>query len=68
MDGFNTFIIWLAVLAAYFLPMIVAKTRQHNNYAAISVVNLFLGWTFIGWVVALAWANTGNTRPAMGTR
>lgn len=30
--------------------------------AAIFVVNLFLGWTLIGWVVALAWAVTKPTQ------
>jgi hypothetical protein len=25
------------------------------------VLNLFLGWTFVGWVVSLAWAFTGDT-------
>ena len=26
------------------------------------MVNLFLGWTFLGWVVALAWAFSDNTK------
>jgi hypothetical protein len=40
----------------YFLPTIVASSRQHPSGCAIVVVNLFLGWTLVGWVVALAWA------------
>jgi len=43
-------------VAAYFLPTIVAANRHHHNLGAIAVVNIFLGWTFIGWVVALAMA------------
>jgi hypothetical protein len=47
----------LAVLAsAYFAPSIVALARGHHNIGSIVVINLFLGWTFIGWVVALSMA------------
>jgi hypothetical protein len=46
----------LVVLALYFLPAIVALTRHVRNQASVIVINLFLGWTFIGWVVALAMA------------
>jgi len=52
-------IIWIGLLGAlYFLPAIVAHRREHHNKDAIAVLNLFLGWTFIGWVVALVWAKT----------
>ena len=40
----------------YFGPTIVAITRTKRNTAAIFVTNLFLGWTAIGWVVALVWS------------
>ncbi len=40
----------------YFLPTIVAFKRRRPNQASIAVVNFFLGWTLIGWVVAMAWA------------
>lgn len=46
------------LLAAYLLPTIVATNRKHHNKGAIAVVNIFLGWTFIGWVVALAMASS----------
>ena len=46
------------VIAIYFLPALVASKRGHRQATAIGVLNLFLGWTFIGWVVALVWANT----------
>ncbi len=44
------------VIAAYFLPAVIALGRNHPNGIAISIVNLFLGWTLIGWVVAMAWS------------
>jgi hypothetical protein len=46
----------LVVLCLYFLPAIVAVTRKVRHQASVVVINLFLGWTFIGWVVALAMA------------
>jgi hypothetical protein len=39
-------------LAIYFIPTLMAK----KNRSAILVLNLFLGWTFLGWVIALVWA------------
>ena len=40
----------------YFLPSLVAFARSKRDTAAIVLLNLFLGWTMIGWVVALVWA------------
>ena len=40
----------------YFLPSIVAIVRSKRDIAGIILLNLFLGWTMIGWVVALIWA------------
>ena len=47
----------------YFLPAIVAGSRHHRNGAAIFCLNLFLGWSLIGWVVALCWALTNQQPP-----
>jgi hypothetical protein len=40
----------------YFLPSIVALARSKRDITAILLLNLLLGWTVIGWVVALIWA------------
>lgn len=45
-----------AVSVAYMLPTIVG--RKHRNANAIFLLNLLLGWTAIGWIVALIWAST----------
>ena len=50
------------VLPIYFIPSICASIREHKKFASIMVVNLFLGWTFIGWVIALAWAFSEDNR------
>jgi hypothetical protein len=40
----------------YLLPTIIASSRHVRNVGSVAVINLFLGWTLIGWVVALAMA------------
>ena len=44
------------IFTIYFLPFLIALIRNHIDSTAIFVLNLFLGWTFFGWVVALVWA------------
>jgi len=56
--------IGLVLIAAYLLPTIVATQSGSRNAASVAIVNLFLGWTFIGWVVALAMAVGGQTPSA----
>lgn len=51
---------------AYFLPTIVAiLPAQHPSSGAILVLNMLLGWTFVGWAVALVWACNGPQKPAL---
>lgn len=40
----------------YLLPTIIVAIRGANNGCAIFLTNFFLGWTLIGWIVALIWA------------
>lgn len=54
----NGIIFILICLALYLLPGIVASSRRHHNLNAIWILNILLGWTFIGWVGALVWACT----------
>lgn len=56
--GFIGIIVFILSLALYFLPTIIALLRGHRNALAIFLLNFFLGWTFIGWVVALVWSAT----------
>ena len=49
-------------LIAYCVPTAIAVFRGHANVAPIVVVNLLAGWTFVGWVVALAWAVSYQSR------
>lgn len=55
-----SFMLWALILIAYIMPAAIASHRKCKATAAIAIVNVFLGWTFIGWVVALAWAVSGE--------
>lgn len=59
----NALTLALAVVL-YFLPSVVAFRRQHKSAQAIALVNIFLGWTLVGWLWALVWSYTGNTAQA----
>uniref|UniRef100_A0A6M3J0P8 Putative superinfection immunity protein n=1 Tax=viral metagenome TaxID=1070528 RepID=A0A6M3J0P8_9ZZZZ len=56
---FETIIIILAVI--YLLPTVHGYGKQH--FAGIAILNIFLGWTFVGWVVALVWAVSDSNAP-----
>jgi len=43
-------------LALYFLPTIIAAARRAKNLVVILLVNIFAGWTGVGWIVALVWS------------
>lgn len=43
-------------LLLYFLPTVVAAAKSKRDTMSIFVLNFFLGWTAIGWVIALVWA------------
>ena len=51
------FAVLITVLSLfYFLPFAIAFNRKRANSGAIFSLNLFLGWSLIGWVLALLWA------------
>lgn len=40
----------------YFLPSIIALAKSKRDLLSIFLLNLFLGWSVIGWVIALVWS------------
>ncbi|HEV3045896.1 MAG TPA: superinfection immunity protein [Solirubrobacteraceae bacterium] len=53
---------FLAILfLPFWLPTIIAFYRKHPSKGGILALNFFLGWTFVGWIVALVWALSDNT-------
>jgi hypothetical protein len=49
-------LLFILAVALYFVPTLLAVYRYHPNWGSIFVLNIFLGWTGLGWVVALAMA------------
>ena len=44
------------IIAIYFIPTIIACATKKKNWLAIFVLNALLGWSIIGWIVALIWS------------
>jgi hypothetical protein len=56
MNGFAVTLIWIVIILAYWTPTLVVLIRKAPSPGAVIVINAFLGWSVVGWVVALAMA------------
>ncbi|HEX4012350.1 MAG TPA: superinfection immunity protein [Candidatus Cybelea sp.] len=58
---------WMIVSAfgvmLYFLPSILAVVNHRRNSATIVVLNILLGWSFVGWIAALVMALMKDSEP-----
>jgi hypothetical protein len=54
----HAIIAWIFTLltVGYTLPWAIAATRGKSNSVSIALINILLGWTIIGWIVALVMA------------
>ena len=54
----NSVLIIIVGLVVYLLPSIVALSRRPRvpRFGLVVVINVLLGWTLVGWAVALAMA------------
>jgi hypothetical protein len=57
----SSILILIVCVLLYFAPSVVGMKKQ--NRSAIFALNFFLGWTLVGWVVALVWALTTEAKP-----
>lgn len=55
MEYLDTFIYGIMYMA----PCAIAFERKHHSKWAVGALNLLLGWTIIGWLIALIWSLTG---------
>jgi len=53
----------LFLFCLYFFPTLIAILRGRHNTGAIFLLNFFLGWTFVGWIISLVWAVSSNPPP-----
>jgi len=49
-------IILLIIVAVYFIPSMIAYSRNKKDRFAILALNIFLGWTIAGWIGAFIWS------------
>jgi len=54
----------VVALPLYFLPVLIAYLRPAPDRASVVIVSILLGWTYVGWVIALALA-VRDRRPAI---
>lgn len=54
-------VVFFTCMIFYIAPMVIAAARHHRQVVAITVLNLLLGWTFVGWVLALVWSLTNES-------
>lgn len=55
-DVFSNWLFFIPGLLLYFVPTIAATIRRSKQAFAIFLLNFLLGFTFIGWAIALVWA------------
>lgn len=61
--GLAIFVFVVMGICIYFIPTFVAVTRKVTNSGSVFVINLLLGWSIVGWAIALAMAvKTNMTR------
>ena len=53
-------LLFALAVAIYLFPTVLAFYRDCKATAWIAVVNVFLGWTILGWFVAIGWAASGK--------
>jgi hypothetical protein len=63
----------LLIAVVYFIPTVVALARHRPNTISIFFLNLSVGWSIVGWIIALFWAiadaeRTGDAPPRIVMR
>jgi len=49
----DNFVLVVAFLVIYLFPAMVGFSRHHQGRYMILFLNLFLGWTVLGWIFTL---------------
>ena len=53
-----------ALVGLYMLPTIVAVLNRHRHDMSVCLLNVLLGWTLLGWIIALVWGAASQPRAA----
>lgn len=57
---FLLFIGAVIIFLLYMLPTIIAYLGKKSNLTTIFLENFFLGWSLVGWIVSLIWAQSSE--------
>ncbi len=57
-----TLSITLFVIGVYFMPAMCAYFNHKRARTGIFLLNLLLGWTALGWIIALIWASIPDAK------
>jgi len=57
----GTYSMGILFFIIYFLPSFLARKKKHES--GIVILNTFLGWTFLAWVIALIWSVSDEKMP-----
>ena len=49
-------LIFALAVVTYIFPALMAFRRGHPGRNGVLILNILIGWTVIGWIVALIWA------------
>ncbi|MRI65307.1 superinfection immunity protein [Gracilibacillus lacisalsi] len=60
MEVLLTIFVFTAQVFIYFIPSILATKKNKPNKIIVYIINLFLGWTLLGWIAALYLALKSN--------
>lgn len=56
-------IIMIVVLQfIYYIPAIIAMSKKRPDTLKIFIINLIVGWTFLGWVIVFVWVLITNSK------
>lgn len=60
-------LIWVLIIIVmifsfifYLIPSMIAFALRHPQRWIIFLINIFMGWTLIGWVVLFTWSIKSN--------
>ena len=53
---------FLILVAIYFIPFLIALGRGIKNKVSVFFLNLFLGWTVVGFLVLLFYASLTDVK------
>jgi len=59
-------VVLAAVVALYFLPALIADRRRRHDLLIIALFNAMVGWTVLGWLLALFWSLQPNPPKDIG--